>query len=258
MIVIDRAGRLCYDAVLSPPDHRSRACRAGFNANVPEVDIVQSVRRRITEILKEDGSATVAELASQLGMAQVSVRHHLDILIGEDLVELTGVRRRDGAGRPSQMYALTRNALTLFPQRNAQLASSVLTELKAVLQQDKVRELLIRVAERTAREAPKPSASQTPEERLDQVADFLTQKGYKARWEACNGRYELHACNCPYSGVAEQHPELCVMDHVLIERLLPDAIHVQSHVANGATRCTYVLESSAALTEALSVSSEVR
>ncbi len=219
---------------------------------------MQSVRRRITEILKEEGAATVAELAGQLGMAQVSVRHHLDILVGEDLVELTGVRRRDGAGRPSQMYALTRNAMTLFPQRNAQLASSVLTELKAVLPQDAVRELLIRVAEKTAREAPKPSFNQTPEERLDQVAGFLTQKGYSARWETCNGRYELHACNCPYSGVADQHPELCVMDHMLIEHLLPDAIRLQSRVVDGSTRCTYVLESSAKPMEEISGSSEMR
>lgn len=219
---------------------------------------MQSVRRRITEILKEDGSATVAELAAQLGMAQVSVRHHLDILVGEDLVELTGVRRRDGAGRPSQMYALTHNALALFPQRNAQLASSMLTELKAVLPQETVCELLIRVAARTAREAPKPWVSQTPEERLDQVADFLTQKGYSARWETRNGHYELHACNCPYSGVAEQHPELCIMDHTLIEHLLPDAIRVRSHVADGATRCTYVLEASATLTEEIPGSSEMR
>jgi predicted ArsR family transcriptional regulator len=226
---------------------------------------VQSVRRRITEILKEQGAATVAELASQLGMAQVSVRHHLDILVGEDLVELTGVRRRDGAGRPSQMYALTRSAMALFPQRNAQLASSVLTELKAVLPQDAVRELLIRVAERAVREAPKPSAGQTLEERLDQVAGFLTQKGYSARWEGCNGHYELHACNCPYSGVAEQHPELCVMDHTLIEHLLPDAIRLQSNAVGGPTlgtvplgRCTYVLESGARPTDELSSSSEIR
>ena len=219
---------------------------------------MQSVRRRITEILKEDGSATVAELAGQLGMAQVSVRHHLDILVGEDLVELTGVRRRDGAGRPSQMYALTRNAMTLFPQRNAQLASSVLAELKVVLPQDAVRELLIRVAERTAGEAPRPSAGQTPEERLEQVADFLTQKGYSARWDSCDGHYELHACNCPYSGVAEQHPELCVMDHTLIERLLPATIRLRSRVVDGSTRCTYVLDASATQPEEISGSSERR
>lgn len=207
---------------------------------------MQSVRRRITEILKENGSATVAELAGELGMAQVSVRHHLDILVGEDLVELTGVRRRDGAGRPSQVYALTPNALALFPQRNAQLAASVLTELKAVLPPEDVTHILLRVAERTAAEAPRPWENQTLEERLEQVTGFLTQKGYSARWENCEGHYELHACNCPYSGVAEQHPELCVMDHAMISRLLPDAvrsdfIRLQSHALDGANRCTYIL-----------------
>ncbi len=207
---------------------------------------MQSVRRRITEILKEYGSATVAELADELGMAQVSVRHHLDILVGEDLVELTGVRRRDGAGRPSQVYALTPNALALFPQRNAQLAANVLTELKAVLPQDEVNQILLRVAERTAAEAPRPTEGQTVEERLDQVTAFLTQKGYSARWENCDGRYELHACNCPYSGVAEQHPELCMMDHAMISQLLPDAmrsdcIRLYSHALDGANRCSYIL-----------------
>lgn len=208
---------------------------------------MQSVRRRITEILKENGSATVAELADELGMAQVSVRHHLDILIGEDLVELTGVRRRDGAGRPSQVYALTPNAMTLFPQRNAQLAASVLAEMKAVLPEDEVTHILLRVAERTAAEAPRPRENQTVEERLDEVAGFLTQKGYSARWEACHDHYALHACNCPYSGVAEQHPELCMMDQAIIIRLLPDAVRAdcqrqRSHALDGANRCTYILK----------------
>jgi predicted ArsR family transcriptional regulator len=203
--------------------------------------VVQSVRRRITEILKENGSATVAELAESLGMAQVSVRHHLDILVGEDLVELTGVRRRDGAGRPSQVYALTHNAISLFPQRNAQLASNVLSELKAMLPQEEVAQLLVRVAERTVSEAPKPREGQTVEERLEQVAAFLGQKGYSARWEACEGHFELHACNCPYSGVAEQHPELCLMDHAMIKGLLPDAERAYSQIIDGSTRCAYIL-----------------
>ena len=202
---------------------------------------MQSVRRRITEILKETGSATVAELARELGMAQVSVRHHLDILVGEDLVEQTGLRRGDGAGRPSQVYTLTLNARALFPQRNAQLASSVLTELKAALPEQEVIALLLRVAERSTREAPQPVPGQTVEERLDQVADFLTQKGYHARWESCDGHIELHACNCPYSGVAEQHPELCLMDYALIENLLPGAVRTQARAIDGAMRCSYII-----------------
>ncbi len=202
---------------------------------------MQAVRQRITEILKEQGSATVAELARILDMAQVSVRHHLDILVGEDLVTLVGVRRRDGAGRPSQVYTLTAQALKIFPQRHDILASNLLTEMKASLPGQEVRHLLARVAERAAAEAPAAALDQSIEDRLDEVADFLTQKGYNARWETRNGHYELHACNCPYAGVAERHPELCWMDQVMLHHLVPEAVRLQTQALDGAHHCTYVL-----------------
>jgi len=202
---------------------------------------VQTVRRRITEILKESGSATVAQLADILGMAQVSVRHHLDILVGEDLVNLVGVRRHNGAGRPSQIYALTPSAAKLFPQRHEALANNILAEMKASLPSAEVRAILQRVAIRNAQEAPLPEADQSLEERLDRVAEFLTQRGYSARWELESGRYDLYACNCPYAGVADHHPELCTMDGAMIQELLPGAVREHTRIANGAPRCSYII-----------------
>lgn len=202
---------------------------------------MQSVRRRITEILKENGSATVAELAVALNMAQVSVRHHLDVLVGEDLVVLTGVRRHDGAGRPSQMYALTPQAARLFPQRHDALAGQLLAQLRGSLPPAEVTGLLARMGQETAREAPAARPDQDVEVRLKEVADFLTQKGYAARWETCDGHYELHACNCPYSGVSNKHPELCTMDMSMMQQLLPGVIRLETQAQDGATRCTYVL-----------------
>lgn len=202
---------------------------------------MQTVRRRITEILKESGTATVAQLADMLGMAQVSVRHHLDILVGEDLVELVGVRRHNGAGRPSQIYALTPSAARLFPQRHQALANNILAEMKASLPSAEVRSILERVAIRNAQEAPLPEADQPLAERLDRVAEFLTERGYSARWEIESGRYELHACNCPYAGVADHHPELCTMDGAMIQELLPGSIREHTRIANGAPRCSYII-----------------
>jgi predicted ArsR family transcriptional regulator len=115
----------------------------------------------IIEILKANGGATVAEMAEWLGMAQVSVRHHLDILIGEDLVDAAGVRRRDGAGRPSQLYALTAGALKLFPQRHGVLAGDVLVEMKALLPDDEFQRVLLRLAEKTSRRAPASTGDQS-------------------------------------------------------------------------------------------------
>lgn len=202
---------------------------------------MQPVRRRITEILRENGTATVAVLADELGMAQVSVRHHLDILVGEGLVQLSGLQRRDGAGRPSQVYTLTPSGLKLFPQRHDALADSLLTELKASLPGSVVRGVLERVAERTAQEAPLPEMDQDVEGRLTQIALFLTDRGYSARWEQRGDHYELHACNCPYAGVSDHHPELCMMDQMMMQQLMPDAIRLESRVIDGSAHCTYVL-----------------
>ena len=204
---------------------------------------MQTVRRRITEILKENGSATVAQLADGLGMAQVSVRHHLDILMGEDLVELVGVQRHNGAGRPSQVYALTPNAAKLFPQRHEALANNILAEMKASLPSTEVRGILQRVAVRTAQEAPLPETDETLDERLDKIAQFLTEHGYGARWELTDGHYELHVCNCPFAGVADHHPELCSMDGAMVQALLPSSVREHARIANGAPRCSYVINS---------------
>lgn len=202
---------------------------------------MQPVRRRITEILKERGSATVAELARALEMAQVSVRHHLDILMGEDLVEMSGARRQNGAGRPSLVYSLTPQAVKVFPQRHDALANAMLAELKATRPEPEVQRMMQRLGENAAREAPVTLPGRPIQERLDEVTHFLCQKGYNARWEEHNGRYEIHACNCPYAGVSDVHPELCAMDQAMMNQLLPEAVRLQSRVLDAALRCTYVI-----------------
>jgi predicted ArsR family transcriptional regulator len=202
---------------------------------------VQTVRNHIIEILKENGTATVAELAEKLGMAQVSVRHHLDILVGEDLVESSGVRRRNGAGRPSQVYSLTPEAAKLFPQRHQILANEMLSAMKTLLPAEEVRGVFLRLAEKTAQDAPLAHTDQQLEDRLDQVTEFLSGKGYTARWEVTDGRYRLFTCNCPYSGVSENNPELCEMDRTMLQHLMPEGVRRETRIADGAPRCAYVL-----------------
>lgn len=210
---------------------------------------MQPVRRHIAEILKENGSATVAELAHELEMAQVSVRHHLDILMSEDLVEMSGTRRQNGAGRPSLIYSLTPQAAKIFPQRHDALAGALLSELKSTLPAAEVQQLVQRMGEKAAQEAPAAMPGQPIQERLNEVTHFLCEKGYDARWEERNGHYEIQACNCPYAGVSDAHPELCIMDQVMMNHLLPDAICLQSRVLNEASRCTYTIPGNHALND---------
>ena len=41
---------------------------------------MQATREKIVELLKERGHATVEELADEVGLTQMAVRHHLNVL----------------------------------------------------------------------------------------------------------------------------------------------------------------------------------
>ena len=76
---------------------------------------MHAVRKHILELLKERDGATVAELAESLKMAPVSVRHHLDILQGDNLISVDRLERKGNVGRPQQIYALTHCCQRTFP-----------------------------------------------------------------------------------------------------------------------------------------------
>lgn len=200
---------------------------------------MQPTRYRIMEIMKEQGGVTVADLARQLDMAPVSVRHHLDVLQGENLIWTPRVRRRGTVGRPQQIYALTEAANAHFPSNLESVALIVLTELKDILQSDQLQEAFDRVADRMAREAGFPDQNSGLEERLEHAVDFLNDKGYLARLEREGDGFVLYTLNCPYSGVAGEHPELCAMDKRLITQLAGSSPVPLTRISEGSCRCAY-------------------
>jgi len=203
---------------------------------------VHPVRQEILNQLKKQGHATVGELAAHLEMAPVSVRHHLDLLIGDDLVCTPRVRRRAGAGRPQQVYTLTPNAKSHFPNNYRQLADGSLRALKQVLSSEAIAGVMENLAKTTAARAPAGLTESTGAQRLQAVVDFLNEQGYMAEWTANEADSSmLHTCNCPYNDLVEMHPELCHMDHALISELTGATCERIAHIAVGDTRCTYRL-----------------
>jgi predicted ArsR family transcriptional regulator len=91
-------------------------------------------------------------------------------------------------------------------------------------------------------------AGQSTEERLQQVTEFLNQRGYLAYWEPVSDEpadgYLLHKCNCPYAGVASEHRELCLMDQTLVDELVGQPCRRTQSMAEHAHCCTYQVCSS--------------
>lgn len=206
---------------------------------------MQPTRLRILEILKEQGDLTVAEMARQLGMAPVSVRHHLDVLQGEQLICSPSVRRRGTVGRPRQIYALTEAANAYFPRNHGILAGKLLEEMKGVLSPGELQALFERLADSMAAEARPLPADATMKQRVERAVEFLNEKGYLARYELVDGQYMLYTLNCPYQGIAEQHRELCGMDKRLLDRLIGASPTVVTRMSEGACNCAYRVDGAA-------------
>lgn len=205
---------------------------------------MHTVRRHILEILKERSGATVAELAECLNMAPVSVRHHLDILQGDNLIAVDHLERKGNVGRPQQVYALTMEANDHFPNNFAALAAGLLRQLKIVLPPEQVESAFCALAREFAGELLEGGAAELPlEARLEHVACFLSDHGYLARWEPDPDNPEhgflLHKCNCPYTGVSNEHRELCVMDQTLINELVGQNCERIGSMAEQGRCCTY-------------------
>lgn len=183
---------------------------------------MHGVRKQILEILKEQSNATVAELASALEMPSVSVRHHLDILQGDNLIRVDRLERSGNAGRPQQVYALTEQAKDYFPNNFAALAGKLVRQIKQVLPPEQVEVAFRNMATEIAAEFPPSDRNESLEQRLARVVKFLNERGYLAHSyrEHNSQTFVLQKCNCPYGGVADEHRELCVMDQALIDLLM--------------------------------------
>lgn len=203
---------------------------------------MQATRQRILEILKERNAATVEELAQQLALTPVTIRHHLDILRSEGLVQAPQVKRRDTPGRPQHVYGLTDAADAYFPKNYAGFTGLMLTEMREQVETEQMRSILTGVATRMAAKAPAPAPNETMPQRLERVVKFMNSQGYDAEWRPAEGGCVLRARNCPYHDVARENVEPCVMDASLIAQLVGAAPQRIEWAFSGSNVCTYFIK----------------
>jgi predicted ArsR family transcriptional regulator len=203
---------------------------------------MQATRQQIVGLLREQREATVEELAEAIGLTQMAIRHHLNILQSENLIVATRVRRQQTPGRPQQLYSLTEAADELFPEDYYSLSKYLLDELNRFVGYQGTVRLVQQVAERLALEAPAPTDGQSFTDRLEQVTRFLTKNDFVSHWEKLNKGYAIYVLTCPYRRMARTHREICEIDMALIKHLLGVEFQRTSCIAEDDDRCTYVID----------------
>jgi len=202
---------------------------------------MQVTREHILKILQERGQATVDELSEELQLTSATIRHHLDTLRGEGLVEAPSIRRRSTPGRPQYIYTLTEAADQHFPKNYAGLANMMLSEIKERLQPEQVDDVLHSIARRIAGEFLPGPAGEDFENRLNRAVAFLNDKGYMASCAKNEAGFSLQITNCPYRNVAHTHAQICKIDKSLISQLLDITPRRLSHMSSGGESCTFYL-----------------
>jgi predicted ArsR family transcriptional regulator len=206
---------------------------------------MQSTRRHILDILREQGEATVEEIVVHLHtrrgkeITAVTVRHHINLLQKDQFLTAPQLRRRSTPGRPQYVYGLTSKAQELFPNNYEHLAANLIQQLERALPPETVNVIFEGVVESMAANA---GIGDVPlKQRLTRAVAYLNEHGYNAECEACSEGYMLVTRNCPYHSIAHETGALCNMDMRLVATLIGVVPRLVSRVTAGDNVCSYLI-----------------
>ena len=198
-------------------------------------------RDKVLKTLLAHPRRTINELADEVGISPISVRHHINSLMAEGLVR--SEEERHGVGRPRQVFLLTESGVEQFPTRYVRLTIRLLEQLKETMPATMVKQLFTQMAQELAKDLATDANmnSLSMQERLDLVKTILQQEGFTIEWEQQGDQYLISEVSCPYYHVGQDHPEVCAVDQILISTMLASPASKIKCILDGDAHCTYVV-----------------
>ncbi len=218
-----------------------RSARVTYTGPVMAVDRLSDLpeaRRKVLVHLKLKGGATIAELASLMGISGEAVRQQLAPLESEGSIVREGLPA-DGAGRPAVRFRLTSEGERLFPKGYDDLVVMLVDAVRLELGD----EALIRILTRLT------------DERVAKLEPGLRKLGFRQKMNALKaiydsddpfvevrevqGGYQLIERNCPFLSVALLRPLLCSCTVSTLTRLLERQVVREQRFQDGGGCCTF-------------------
>jgi predicted ArsR family transcriptional regulator len=200
-----------------------------------------NTRSRVLRTLLLNQRRTVNELAESVGINPISVRHHVNKLEAEGLIE--SEEERHGVGRPRLIYSLTQKGMEQFPQRYLQLTLRLLEQLKSSLPEEQLGKIFREVAGEMAGDLTEHVDLEQMglEQRLELLQQALTSEGFMVSLEEEDGDFYIVEASCPYHHVGEDYPEICVVDQELIAHFASTDPQRVECILNGDKQCRYLI-----------------
>lgn len=201
-----------------------------------------TTRSRVLKTLLLNQKRTVNELAESVDINPISVRHHVNKLEAEGLIQ--SQEERHGVGRPRLVYSLSNKGMEQFPQRYLQLTLRLLEQLKTSLPEKVLGNIFREVAEGIADDLTQHIDLEKLglKERLELLQEVLISEGFMVNLEEDEGNYYIVEASCPYHHVGEDHPEICVVDRELIAHFSASNPERIECILDGDKQCKYMIK----------------
>ena len=196
-----------------------------------------NTREVILQTLKSTNQAKVDDLAEAANVSPVTIRHHLNSLQADNLIEVGSVRLK--VGRPYYVYSLSEKGHELFPHKYVSLTKRLLDELKEHLPAETVTKLFSGIVQNIIDKHRGKFESLDAEKRLPYLVDLLSEEGFLADWDNQGDEYKLTVYSCPYFSLVETHSEICQLDRELIFSVLQGPVTQHGCIIDGDTRCEF-------------------
>lgn len=214
------------------------------------IELLQATRAEIVNLLKRQGTMSVETLATELEISKVAVRRHLDQL--EDQGFIGHSSERCERGRPKFIYSLTTEGDGLFPDRSADFACDLLSQIGQRYGAGAIDALLMDQADANIEALKREVVGQDFDARVRAVATQFNDRGYVAEIERLDdGSYRIVEHNCPIRDVADLYPQVCREElRVYSEVTGGTVVKTCCMIANEARSCEYRIMPNASITDA--------
>lgn len=186
-----------------------------------------TTRGQVIALLRR-GARTVDELAQALNLTGNGVRVHLATLERDGALRQSGIRRREGAGKPAAVYELTPEAEALLSRAYAPVLGAVLDEIVAQLPPERSGAVLEGVGRRLAATVM-PRSESGYGARVNAAVGVLEGLGGAVELEDRDGAPVIRGCGCPLSAVVAGRPETCRLVEALLSEVVGAKVRQRCH-----------------------------
>ena len=201
-----------------------------------------TARQRLLNFLGRRGVATAAEIGSALNMSAATVRHHLSILTADGRVSCLGAEATRKPGRPEKSYKLSDR---MRGENLGLLADILLNRALSGLPRTGNDAAVRKLAEEVRLRIGMPKGDLALPKRLVDFTEGLNSMHYHARWEAGAHGPRIIFGHCPYGEIIATHPELCMMDAMLLSSEMSAQVEQLSKIGSSAgddIQCVFALQ----------------